>query len=484
MKNNSLTALIFLSSVMLAACGSDATYEDGQKAYKDGNIDKAIEIWKKAALKKSDDASMYALYSLYQTNPNLITFEESIGWLHQAADAGRPEAQYKMGLFLIEHNRFIEGYDYIDKAAKWNDESAIKLLKKNQNLRAAQISAEKEEPKGMYDYASIILSDDDTKNNDEGINLARKAAMTGLPEAEFLYGKVLYEKLDYNGATIWFQKASEHNYPLGDYYLSLMTLYGQANVRNPAKSLTLLKNSAEKNCVEALVRLGEIYINGSGEYNILPDLKNGVNYLEKAVELKSPEATYILAGLYEEGKGVPQDHKKSISLLSESASSEYEPAIIRIAEIFLINGGDTKERALAISLLTNLVESKNSVKANTLLGIAYKNGLGVEVDNAKAIKYLQAGVDAKNSIAAYNLALMIFNGNGTEYNFEKVIEYLDLAASNGFKPAMYALIAIYESDKNPNEIRSKFWRQRLALMGERSINNQLNDARKVLNITK
>ena len=101
MKFCKVIGISLLSAAVLTGCFSKS-FEDGEKAFSESDFQSAKEIWIDVANKQSDDNSMYGLYRIYLRHPEVVPYEEAIGWLQRAADAGRPDAEYEYGIFLAE----------------------------------------------------------------------------------------------------------------------------------------------------------------------------------------------------------------------------------------------------------------------------------------------------------------------------------------------------------------------------------------------
>ena len=57
------------------------------------------------------------------------------------------------------------------------------------------------------------------------------------------------------------------------------------------------------------------------------------------------------------------------------------------------------------------------------LALCYKNGIGVEKDEQKAVEWYQKAAEQRDAWAQYNLALCCMNGTGVEKNEQKAVEW-------------------------------------------------------------
>ncbi len=182
--------------------------------------------------------------------------------------------------------------------------------------------------------------------------LLKTMAFDGVPEACYVYACQMpscdSERL------LWIKKAAVSNYPAALHEYGVILLYGIYGVEKDfASGISMLHNAASQNHPESLLRLAQIYKNGLiGNIDNLElierDIEKYLFYLKKAAELKDKGALYELSKIYEEGRIVPGDIKKSTEILKELAS---------------LYGG----------------------QYNSMLAERYEKGLGVEKSIPKAI---------------------------------------------------------------------------------------------------
>jgi|SRR5574344_78704 TPR repeat protein len=457
MKPIFIASALFFSSIFLTGCFSNS-YDDGKKAYQDNDFAKAKEIWVDVAQKQGNDNAMYSLYNLGHDHPEVMPLEESIGWLQQAADAGRPDAQYEYGLFLAQRDHFAKAYDYLDKAATWKEERAIKLLDQYYKIREDQILAEKGDPKGMYKYAVWLLNSDDSKKREEGVTWARKSAIEGDHEGEALYATILYQRNDYSNAQTWFSKAARAGNNVAEYYLGIMKIQGKGSVRNSAQGIEYLKRAAYKNNMLACFELGRMYINGDATVALDVTQKQAIDWISQAASQNMIEAQYILAFLYENGIGVKQDYTRAMSLYKLAAEHDHIKSKTKLGELYIVHGSE-KQKKDGVEILKQTIDQNNSAEAKTFLGYAYNKGLGVNQDFDQAYYWYKAAADVDVATAQFNLAVMIANGHGEKKDLKKVTFWIDQAAHNGLPDAMMALCIMYERGIGVprNTQNAKFW---------------------------
>ena len=185
-----------------------------------------------------------------------------------------------------------------------------------------------------------------------------------------------------------------------------------------------IEYEAEQGSVEALVKLGRIYLYGMG---VEKDFKLAHNYFVRAAKQESADAYSYLAYTYAMGLGVEQTDEKVITYFNKA--------------------NDLGDNYAACAL-----------------GFIYRKGLyGVEKDEEKALQFVEKAAHNNFMPAKYEQAL-ILNKEASKLSKSedendkkqaqekqaKVNTLFEEAAKGGYAPAQYAL-AIRCLDKNDNK---------------------------------
>ena len=120
-----------------------------------------------------------------------------------------------------------------------------------------------------------------------------------------------------------------------------------------------------------------------------------------------PPALNLLGMMYELGKGVPQDAKKSVVYYREAADKGYSYAQYNLA-------------------------------------VSYDTGNGIPLNYREAVKWYQRAADQGASFAQYNLGVMFEEGRGTRKDFKKAAYWYRKAALQGHKQAQNNLAWLYK----------------------------------------
>ena len=146
----------------------------------------------------------------------------------------------------------------------------------------------------------------------------------GNMEAMYLLGLHYYNNEYMEKAYTWFDRAAHLGH--GDSYYYLGLLYENASgyswakekpVRNLLQAAIYYAVGTDRKSAKATFKVGRLYL--YGELDTPVDTQKGIEYLQKAVRLKSAEACEELALCYEKGIGVEIDLKKSAKYAKKAA---------------------------------------------------------------------------------------------------------------------------------------------------------------------
>ncbi|GHV95066.1 hypothetical protein AGMMS50293_13860 [Spirochaetia bacterium] len=277
---------------------------------------------------------------------------------------------------------------------------------------------------------------------DKAETLLRKAAASGEPNAQF----TLY--------TILVQKA--------------------ASREEFREAFEFLMQAAEQDFPQALFELGMIYYHGTalplGSSLAFPqDYARAADYWQRAAKTGASEATGHLALLYLYGNGVEKDPQKALALLTQAAEADSSNIFswYNLGTLFLGGMGDVGvpvNYPEAIKWLEKAAEYGH-LHAHHNLGIAYRDGLGVEQDLNKALQcfLMASGALAEEEElawptvpeACYEAGKMFLEGQGVdEPDYGYAVECLEKAAEMGLQEAKDLLEAIEKAaseDEEDNE---------------------------------
>ena len=95
--------------------------------------------------------------------------------------------------------------------------------------------------------------------------------------------------------------------------------------------------------------------------------------------------------------------------------------------------------------------AKRNIVAQSLLGMLYMNGQGVEKDLTIAIGWFRKAAQQNDAIAQYYLGMMYLNGNGVARDEELAADWLHKSAEQGNALAQYQLGEMYLEGKGVDQ---------------------------------
>ncbi len=120
-------------------------------------------------------------------------------------------------------------------------------------------------------------------------------------------------------------------------------------------------------------------------------------------------------------------------------SSPLQAADLDKGKTALIRG----DYAAALTELTPLAEQGNAT-AQYYLGVMYKEGQGVAVDDAVSHQWLTKSAESGEAQAQMMLGMMYHFGSGVEENMDTARKWYQLAADQGLEEAQTVLVIIAE----------------------------------------
>lgn len=245
------------------------------------------------------------------------------------------------------------------------------------------------------------------------------------------------------------------SYELGDIYR-----YGRGKEINSEIAGKYYSNALEgfkhlynahagtKAAIYLAYRIGKQYYYGLGTGQ---DYVNAKEWLEKS---GNQYAKYMLGKMAYYGQGMEQDYDKAFRYFVEiegNAYATYKAASMlaqnEVNEEIASNYNKDKLYERAFAGFMSMENKQPDDNLEYRIGIMYLNGLGTEQDYDKAKEYLEMAAEAGNTYAMNRLA-MIYIDEGNIEMLPKAIDYLTKAATKGKNcMAQYTLGNIYSSDK-------------------------------------
>lgn len=189
-----------------------------------------------------------------------------------------------------------------------------------------------------------------------------------------------------------------------------------------------IEEAAKKGHVRAVFELGYMYATGTG----MAIDRTQANALYAAASDKGdPYGMTSWGRALFNGYGVERDTGKGLDLLLKAAAMGHTYAMNDLASIFTEGrNGVTSDQARAVAFLEAGVQRQDMYSMN-LLGRSYLSGQGVEKDPKTALALFQKATELGQPYAPSNLARMYRDGVGVERNPAEAQRLFELATMRG-----------------------------------------------------
>ena len=397
---------------------------------------------------------------------NSWRYDRAFEGFSEYAKMGNATAQYYLGkmYYLGECVGVFQDYAI---AAEWYRKSA------EQGNAEAQYSLG-----SMYENGEGV-----SKDLDKAVEWYRKSAEQGYADAQYNLG-IMYEKgkgvsQDYVKAVEWYRKSAEQGKATAQGQLGYMYGQGRGISQDKVKAVEWYRKSAEQGNAVAQYNLGIMYENGRGvsqDYAKAAEWyrksaeqgdTRAVEWYRKSAEQGNADAQYALGYMYENGRGVSQDHAKAVEWYQKAAEQDHGGAQCQLGGMYLYRKDYTK----AVNWLLR-VAMRGNPDAQLQLGIMFKKGLGVypnfdeaerwfresanqenhwaanelkEMLSVGPVKWCQEIAEQGNAYAQYKLGDMYRNGVVVFQNNFKAVEWYRKSAEQGNTDAQYELGYMYHN---------------------------------------
>ena len=170
--------------------------------------------------------------------------------------------------------------------------------------------------------------------------------------------------------------------------------------------------------------------------------RKGLEFL--AETLGTPLTQYRYGRILLEGRGGPQDVAQSMVWLEKAVAQNHTEAATLLARAILSQPKPARDAERAAALFANAA-ARGNAEAQYYMGLLYRNGDGVEVDQVTAFNWFLASSEGFNIEAQYELSRMYAQGVGTAQNVDEALRWMQSAASDGQVAAMYSLAESYDA---------------------------------------
>ncbi|MBB3319113.1 hypothetical protein FHT77_005025 [Rhizobium sp. BK181] len=431
--------------------GSESAMLKEAQAYADGKLvrqdfDKAVTLYRKAIALGATDA-LVNLANLYLSRGGDSAFKDAHEAFSSAIAAGNREAPVEMARFLKANGKLDEAISRLTTAArKKNSPAAVEL----------------------YQYLS-----ERAQNPDVGIQWLRLALKTvsDIPREKVRLASAMLLPSDVrlNGqAAFMLRELAGANIPGAAVALANVYIEGKGDAKDVPAGLELLEQASQKGEIDALTKLGDLYMDGQF---VEGDEPRAVGYYRAALVIHptDPSANMRLARAYREGRGVKRDLAVAATNLKTASDAGNPMATRELGLAYMWGSGVEKKEDKGLQLLRSAADHGYAFAWHDLAE-TYGSAVGPGVDASQAFRMNMRGAKEGHVSAMIGAGIALLSGFGTQRDPEAGILWLERAsASTGWdaSDAMYRLAEVYQYgigvDRNLEKARE--WELRAANAG-------------------
>lgn len=214
--------------------------------------------------------------------------------------------------------------------------------------------------------------------------------------------------------------------------------------------LTALKEATariEKNPQDAaaMTLMGELHKQGLG---VRQDHRKAADWYRLAAGRGGLDATFALAMMTLEGRGVPRDEARARELLEDAAMRRHPAASFNLALILL--GGDDEEDHRRGAALMRVAADAEIAEAQHALGVLFARGRGLPRDAGEAAIWFERAARNHHAPGEVELAILLFNGEGVPVDEARAVKLFRRAAFRGNAIAQNRLARILAAGRGAN----------------------------------
>ena len=308
----------------------------------------AGETWLRRAAQAGDAEAATLVGDLYSRGGLLPpNYAEAVTWYRRAAEAGHAKAARAIGsMYLTGAGQLKdekEGVRWLRRAAEAGDDaSRIDLA----NL-VARGGGDSEDPTKIAGWFTEAAASGDlvaafnlglclakgvgTERDDKQAALWLRRAAEGIPEAQYMYGRLLADgrgiAADLPAARSWFERAAAAGLTDAEVALAEMLLNGRGGDRSPAEAAKLFQKAAAKGHSGAMFGLGALFAAGR---DVLVDRPRAEIWFRAAAERGHGHAQFMLGRYLTSGAAGnldPVEGRKWLERAMAQGVAEAEPEL-------------------------------------------------------------------------------------------------------------------------------------------------------------
>lgn len=223
--------------------------------------------------------------------------------------------------------------------------------------------------------------------------------------------------------------------------LALAYYQGEGTDLDFERALELFESVARQS-PDAAYYLGRMHALGEGTRT---DAGEAARWWKRAVREDHTRALNNLAYFYEKGIEVRQDYEEAMDLYAEAAAAGHVPAMTRLGFLNETGLGVGIDMSKAIDWYSQAVEADSTDAIGNLGSIYWSGRQGPDAgpDYEQALALFRQGAALGDARSQHHLGLAYRDGKGVQADPEQAVAYFRKAAGQGLPMAANVLGAIY-----------------------------------------
>lgn len=410
-------------------------YVRGQGTLK--NSKRSIE-WLQLAADNSDRFATYKLANAYNVGASVEQDRaRAVELFKKSASLGHHEAKYKLGLMYLNGNGVNKD---IKQAKKWligaqkGGVRAASVTLKRLNKSQQHALAKSHKPEGTAKPSTLnkLKTSQNIKTTDS--KSAKSVDNKPANNSEQIIYKAK-KKSRHTGKLLALENKARTGDLDAQFRMAMSLLYKRKKSQQDIiDGVIWLKRAANKHHLEAQYMLGNEY--RIGDY--LPKNFNKARQWFKLAAVKDhPQANYQLGVIYSKGLGIKKDEVKAKEYFNKAAK---------------LGIGDAKSQI-----------QKMSSKKNIQVAAVGRNSL--DVARSHPIEKIFSSAEKGDPKAQLKLAIYFRDGIEVDKNTIKSIKWFNKSAIQGNAEAQYQLALIYSSEEFKDNAKAVSWYRKAARQG-------------------
>ena len=224
------------------------------------------------------------------------------------------------------------------------------------------------------------------------------------------------------------------------YKLGYKYMYGEGVAKNVAGAMVLYEESAKQGYAPAQYMMGWYE----------KDSTKAFKWYKLAADQGNIAAIYMVGIAYQGGKGVEKDTVEAIKYFYQAAmGGDTKGALSNLIAHYI--GGDVPQEYYSACLKCFLKYSDIDWVQSELGNICQK-GIGVEKDEAKAVKWYTLAAEQGHGISLYKLGECYEEGIGVEKDISTAMNYYEMSAKRDVRAAKIKLGLVIDTSSVPSDL--------------------------------